>query len=136
MIEFIAEFIAAPEVHLSVQVMHIHVNCHVDTYFRLHDFKERKCPGEHSTRVGILWTHSLKERERKRKRSLCGAFEVSLRKERNERFVRNIISTMMILTWFSNLHDRPIFLRPFTNNNNKDDDINEAKLINQRTKRR
>lgn len=33
---------------------------------------------------------------------------------------------------------RPIFLRPLdsTNNNNKDDDINEAKLINQRTKRR
>lgn len=43
MIEFIAEFIAAPEVHSSAYVMHIHVNRHVDTYFpcRLHDFKER-----------------------------------------------------------------------------------------------
>lgn len=65
MIEFIAEFIAAPEVHLSVQVMHIHVNCHVDTYFRLHDFKERECPGEHSTRVGIC-ERILSEREREK----------------------------------------------------------------------
>lgn len=69
MIEFIAEFIAAPEVHLSAQVMHIHVNCHVDTYFRLHDFKERECPGEHSTRVGIC-ERILSEREREKERDL------------------------------------------------------------------
>lgn len=40
-IEFIVEFIAAPEVHLSAYVIHIHVNCPWTLIFLvvLRDFK-------------------------------------------------------------------------------------------------
>lgn len=107
MIEFIAEFIAAPEVHSSAYVMHIHVNRHVDTYFpcRLHDFKERgNVPG--------VVPRSLEFRER-----VPSLPEDSPRKE-------GIPATNAS---YITLHDhRTILLRfsnfSLTNNNNKSDD--------------